>query len=133
MLHLVGSWFGDENDQQALAVLDLARQNLLYDSNLPAPDRFTLACAYAEALGQAPIRLAQGRYEEMFQQLTGLYEVRQTNSHFALAPLVLVDTVVLAVVNEDFTLGPAARRWLEDDEFAVRQHMQRDLIELARK
>jgi len=37
-----------------------------------------------------------------------------------------VDSVARAAVSDDFTLGPAARRWLDDDEFRVRVRMRRD-------
>ena len=67
--------------------------------------------------------------EELFRDLLGLYDTCQTNTHFALSPLALVDEVVRAAVSDDFTLGPAARRWLEEDEFHVRARMRRDVAD----
>ena len=43
------------------------------------------------------------------------------------AKLDVVESVVLAVVSDDFTLGTQARRWLDDDEFLVRRRIHRDL------
>jgi hypothetical protein len=74
--------------------------------------------------------MARGRIEELLRDLAGLYDVRQTNSHFALSPLVLIDAMVRAAVNEDFSLAPAARRWLDEDELRVRQRMKHDLAKL---
>jgi FtsH ternary system domain X7 len=126
LLHVLGGHYDDRNDEQAALVLDAARQVLLY-SDVPENEKGPLASAYVAALGQAPIRVAQGRIEEMFRDLTGPYDIRETNSHFALGPLRLIDAVVRAVVADDFVLGPTVRRWLDDDEFQVRQRMQADL------
>lgn len=32
-----------------------------------------------------------------------------------------------AVVTDEFNLGPAVRRWLDDDEFVTRRRIARDL------
>lgn len=130
MLHLSGGWSGPRDDEQAALLLDAARQCLLY-TDIPSSDKGPLARAYAAALGQAPIRVAQGRVEEMFRDLTGLHDLRQTNTHFALTPLRLIDAVVRALVADEFVLGPGIRRWLADDEFLVRRRMQQDLHALA--
>jgi hypothetical protein len=46
-----------------------------------------------------------------------------------LVRLRVVEAAVLAIVNDDFALGPAVRRWLDDDEFRVRRRIHRDLLE----
>jgi hypothetical protein len=33
---------------------------------------------------------------------------------------------VRAVVTDDFALGPAVRRWLDDDEYRVRRRIHQD-------
>jgi len=131
LLNMVGGWFGDADDEHALAVLDLARKELPHSAESPVGERTALACAYVRALGQAPVRLAQARFEELFGGLEGLYDDRRTNSHFAIAPLMIVDTMVLAVVNEDFALGPIVRRWLDDDELSVRQRLRKEVRQLS--
>src|SRR5262249_22674237 len=95
-------------------------------ADLPAAQRLALAQAYVAALSHAHPRVAQGRVEELFRDLPDLYDIRQTNTHFALSPLALVDAVVRAAVSDEFTLGPVARRWLEEDEFRVRGRVRRD-------
>jgi hypothetical protein len=44
-----------------------------------------------------------------------------------LHPLRLIDTVVRAVVTDEFTLGPAVRSWLDEDEFLIRQRIHHDM------
>lgn len=127
MLNLIGDRHATVNDEIATAVLDLARKQLLYGGDMRTEDCTSLACAYVAALGRAPIRVAQGRIEELLRDLNRLHDSAQTNAHYALAPLRVVDTLVRAVVNEDFSLSPSIRRWLSHDDYAVRRRMQHDL------
>ena len=91
-------------------------------------ERTDLAIAYAEALGFTPARIAHGRLEEIFQRPHFEVEVKgSTNRYFTLKPLQLIDTVVRSVVTDEFTLGPAVRGWLDDDEFLIRGRIHRDL------
>jgi hypothetical protein len=126
LLALAGGWFYVGRDGPAGDVLDVARQQLFAHTLRPA-EQTDLACAYAQALGQAPVRLALGRVEELFGRLTGVADSQITNTHFSLARLRLVEAAVLAVVTDDFALGPAARRWLDDDEYRVRRRIHRDV------
>lgn len=128
LLHLAGGWFYLGRTSQAEAIVDRARQ-LLYatDSELLPIERTTLARTYAACLGHAPVRYAIGRLEELYARLDRLHLTGSTNNHYTLAVLDLVDTIVLSVVREDFSLGPSVRRWLDDDEYQVRRRMQQDL------
>jgi hypothetical protein len=40
--------------------------------------------------------------------------------------LTIIEAIVLAIVHEDFGMGPGARRWMDDDEFLVRRRIHRD-------
>ena len=134
LLTLAGGWFYVGRDAPAVAALDEARHLLFSNELTPTPQlspqqsgqQTELACAYATALGQAPVRLALGRVEELFQRLHGVSDTLITNSHYSLARLRLVEAAVLAVVNDDFALGPTVRRWLDDDEYRVRRRIHRD-------
>jgi hypothetical protein len=129
LLTLAGGWFYVGRDAAATDVLDEARR-LLYSPALTIePHRrqqTDLACAYAFALGQAPVRLALTGVEELFARLPPLTDNLVTNTHFSLAKLRLVEAAVRAVVTDDFALGPAVRRWLDDDEYRVRRRIHRD-------
>ena len=50
-----------------------------------------------------------------------------TSRFYSRFHLNLVEEVVLAVVNDDFALGPAGRRWLDEDEYLVRRRIHADL------
>ena len=67
------------------------------------------------------------RVEELFQRLQGVSDTQSTNTHYSLSRLRLVEAAVRAVVNDDFALGPAVRRWLDDDEYVVRRRIHRDV------
>jgi len=86
---------------------------------------------YAGALSQAPVELAQKRFEELFEKLEGILDTFTTNSHYSQCQLQVVESVVLAVVSDDFTVGPGVRRWLDDDEYLVRRRVHRDVRQLV--
>jgi len=116
---------GDENAGNR--VLDAARDRLFVAGVPDARERTAVALAYAVALGHAPPRVALGRLEELFLRLETLAVPGAANRYYSLLPLELIDTVVLAVVSEDFVLGPGVRGWLDDDEYLIRRRIGRDL------
>ncbi len=117
-------YFG--RDSQAEPILQAAR-GVLLAGDQPPRDQTQLAVAYATAVGQAPVEVAQKRLEEVFRQLKGIKDTYTTSSHFSVSQLDVVEAVVRAVVSDDFTMGTQARRWLDDDEFLVRRRIHRDL------
>lgn len=125
-LHITGGWFYVGRDLEATSALDDARLVLL-SRRLGSRDQSNLASAYVAALGHAPVRIALGRIQEVFEQVENVADQHTTNSHFSLSRLRVVEAAVLAVVNDDFALGPTVRRWLDDDEFRVRQRIHRDM------
>jgi hypothetical protein len=127
LLALTGGWFYVGRDDQAEAVLEEARQILLGNEVQDSTEQTNLAVAYVDALGQAPVSLALPRVEEVFHQLHGVKDSLLTKTHYSLAQLRLIEAAVLAVVNDDFTLAPAARRWLDDDEYLVRRRIHTDV------
>jgi cellulose synthase operon protein C len=126
LLHAAAGWYATGRDEPAHAVLDEARRDLFAAETTPA-NRTALAFAYAATLGQAPVRVALGRLEEMFQRLAGIQVGGTTNAYYSLKPLLLVETAVRAVVSDEFALGPQVRAWLDADELAVRRRIRDDL------
>ena len=125
-------WFTAGYDDAGNRTLNEARERLYLTGDADLRNRTELAIAYAEALGFAPPRIAHGRLEEIFQRL-GRVEVKSsTNRYFTLKPLQLIDTIVRSVVTDEFTLGPAVRGWLDDDEFLIRGRIHRDLAQVLR-
>jgi hypothetical protein len=132
LLQVAAGWYFFGRDSQAEPILQAAR-GVLLAGDLPARDQTQLACAYAGAVGQAPVEVAQKRLEEIFRQLKGIKDTYTTSTHFSVSQLDVVESVVLAVVSDDFTMGTQARRWLDDDEFLVRRRIHRDLRNVMEK
>jgi len=142
LLHVAGGWYYFGEEAQAARGLEAARAALLTPSapeeTRPlAPggqeliDRIKLARAYAAALSQAPVEMAQERFEELFDKLAGIRDPWTTSHHYLLSQLLIVEAVVLGVVSDDFTLGPGVRRWLDDDEYLVRRRIHRDVRQVV--
>ena len=72
---------------------------------------------------------ALGRIDELFTsgRMVRLQNTFTTQLYFSRFHLNIVEAVVLALANEDIALGPAARRWLDDDEYLVRRRIHRDV------
>lgn len=131
LLNIAGGWLTFGLTDQATPILDEARNELLSAPGAkPMPqDHTRLAKAYIAAVGQGPAESGLQRIGELFRKIDGN---KITNS-FTTAPfysrlhLNVVEEVVLAVVSDDFALGSAGRRWLEDDEFLVRRRIHADM------
>jgi hypothetical protein len=133
-LGLAIGWFTAGNEDAGTRILNDARESVFLNENLSERDRTELAIAYAEALGFTPARIAHGRLEEIFQRPLFVVEKRSsTNRYFTLKPLQLIDNIVRSVVTDEFTLGPAVRGWLEDDEFLIRSRIHRDMAATLRE
>jgi hypothetical protein len=126
MLHVAAGRFYFGRNEQAEAVLNVARATL-FQNVLDAARQTELACTYAATLGYAPVEQAQTRVDELFHKLEGIRDTFTTSSHYSRFQLALVENVVLALVSEEFTLSTAVRRWLDDEEFLIRQRIHRDL------
>ena len=132
LLQVAAGWYFFGRDNQAEPILQAAR-GVLLANDLPTREQKLLACAYAGAIGQAPVEVAQKRLEEIFRHLEGIKDTYTTSTHFSVSRLNVVESVVLAVVSDDFTMGTQARRWLDDDEFLVRRRIHRDMRQVMEK
>jgi hypothetical protein len=130
LLHLAGGWLTYGLSEQAAPTLALARAELTGQGFALAPKDFTpLAQAYVAALGQGPAEAGVARVAELFQKMD---PARVANSFtsakfYSRFHLNLVEQVVLALVNDDFALGPAGRRWLDEDEYLLRRRVHADI------
>lgn len=127
---LAVGWFAAGDEEAGNRILDAARKTLYLAEPANIQQRTALALAYAEALGFAPASIALGRLEEIFQRLDRVTFQSSSNCYYTLPPLRLIDTVVRAVVTDDFALGPAVRAWLDEDEFLIRRRIHRDMAAL---
>jgi hypothetical protein len=132
LLHIAAGWLGDDRADRARPILDRARAVLLSVGELAASDLplyVSVIAGYIAALARAPLSEALDRTEELFtsgklQRLSNAYTTSHYYSRFHLS---ITETVALSLANEEFAIGPAARRWLDDDEYLVRRRIHRDV------
>jgi cellulose synthase operon protein C len=128
LLHIAGGWLYFGRVEDALPVLDAA-QELLFSGPLVFHEKNPLSWTYAATLGQAPVEVSLPKFMELFPRIGRIWEVQETRHCFSQSQLNLIETVVLAMVSDDFVLGQNARRWLDEDEFLVRRRIHRDVRE----
>lgn len=129
LLPIAAGWYDFGRDSLAEPIFQAAR-TVLYRKELVPTEHLSLACAYAKALGAAPITLVQERVEELFERLEGIPNTSSYGNYYSPAQLKFVEAVMLAVVSDDFTQGAQARRWLDEDEYLVRQRIHGDVRNL---
>jgi hypothetical protein len=131
LLNLAGGWLTFGLHDQAAPILDDARAELLGQSAAPLPpkDYTELAKAYVSALGQGPAEPGLARVGELFRRMEPgrITNTWTTSKFYSRFHLNLVEATVQAVVSDDFALGPAGRRWLDEDEYLVRRRIHRDM------
>jgi hypothetical protein len=133
LLQVAGAWYYFGRDHLAEPVVQAVRTFLFGGQLTQATQRRDLACAFARTVGQAPPARALARLEEIFTHLKNYRDTFTTSSHFSVVQMDLIESVVLAVVSDDFTQGAQARRWLDEDEYLVRQRIHNDVRNLMAK
>jgi len=127
LLQVAASWYYFGRDDQADTILQTVRE-VVFKADFAQPrQRRDLVCAYTRTVGQAPPEVAKNRLEEIFSRLKGYRDTFTTSSHFSVIQLDVIESVVLAVVSEDFTQGAQARRWLDEEEYLVRRRIHKDV------
>lgn len=126
-LPLAIGWFALGENERGMRHLNDARRMLFETGQTSEKERGNLALAYVQALAHAPAALALGRLEELFQRLDRIAVGGAASRYYALKPLEIIDAAVAAVVTDEFALDPAAKVWLTDDEYRIRQKIVRDL------
>jgi hypothetical protein len=131
LLNLAAGWLTFGLNEQAAQILDEARTELLGPTGLKLqPKDYTeLAQGYVAALGQGPSESGLPRITELFRKMgqEKITNTWTTAPYYSRLHLNLVETVILAVVSDEFALGPAGRRWLDDDEYLVRKRIHADM------
>lgn len=94
---------------------------------VPVPERLVLSRALSAALARAEPAAAVAGVQRLADQLPGITDSYNTNSHFCLSIVELAESLVLGLAHEDLSMGDTARRWLDDDEHLVRRRIHEDL------
>src|SRR5205814_4021759 len=128
LLHVAAGWLSTDQPDRARPILDAARALILpvkAKPDRPAALLVSLVCTYIGALARAPLDEALNRVEEIFAsgRMDRLPNTFTTSAYFSRFHLNIVEAVVFALANEEFAMGPAARRWLDDDEYLVRRRI----------
>lgn len=131
LLHLAGGWLTFGLVAQADPILDDARAELLTagPSKLQMADFVKVLQAYVSAVGQGPPETGLARLVELFRQMRpGLVLNGYTSApYYSRLHLNVAEEVVLALTSDDFALGAAGHRWLEEDEYLIRRRIHRDV------
>jgi hypothetical protein len=131
LLNLAAGWLTFGLNEHAAPILDEARTELLSPTGLKLqPKDYTeLAQGYVAALGQGPSETGLPRITNLFHKMDQgkITNTWTTAPYYSRLHLNLVETVILAVVSDEFALGPAGRRWLDDDEYLVRKRIHADM------
>lgn len=113
---------------------DLERARPVFDEalgalagELPMPERLVLTRATARSLAATPIAYAVAGLEALEKKLAVVTDSFNTNTHVCLSVVDFMEALVLGYASDDLAIGPAARRWLDDDEYLVRRRIHRDL------
>jgi hypothetical protein len=135
LLHLAAGWLYFDRPEQARPILDAAHAWIVRadkkpnDPTRPIQQYVSLVCTYISAAGQAPLEEALGRIGSLLERgrMDKLPNTLTSNYYYSLLHLRIVEAVVLTLATDDFALGPAARHWLDDDEYLVRRRIHRDV------
>lgn len=129
MLNLAAGWMTFGLVDQAIPILETARQEIVSGSPISVQKYTNLCRAYVSALGQGPADFGMAKIEEFF---TLIDPSRITNT-FTSAPfysrlhLNLIEDVVQSLVSDEFAQGQAGQRWLDEDEHLVRRRIHQDM------
>jgi hypothetical protein len=134
LLHLAGGWLMLGQAKRANEILDAARAEILARKMLPN-DLTALAQAYIAAVGHGPSEAGIERIKEFFEKVpASTFPNNWTGAKtYSRMHLKLIEEVIHAVTSDEFGLGPAGRRCLDEDEYLVRNRIHADLKHLRDK
>jgi len=130
-LNLAGGWLTFGYAERAKPILDEAQHELLHPSatKFDAKDYAPLARAFVLTVGHGTADSGLARILELYRKM----DPKKLNNTFTTAPyysrfhLNLVEDTIRAVVSDDFALGAAGRKWLDEDEYLVRRRIHADM------
>jgi hypothetical protein len=133
LTHLAQFWHYFGWREQATPILDEVRLFLLDNADRNLKDRpivkyASLASAYVTAIGQVTdLDFVVGRFSELLRRMDAIPNAQTTAGYYSGMHLSIVESIVLALVSDDFILGETARRFLDDDEYLVRRRVHGDM------
>jgi cellulose synthase operon protein C len=128
LTHIAGSWYYLGQNEDAHTILEEVRRELFEQPGGHPRERAELAIAYLGALSLAPLKMTLGRIEELLMRLKNVEVSSTTDAHFNLVLIRIVEKLILALVHDEFRPGPKLQRWLDEDEFNLRQRIHREVL-----
>lgn len=134
-LSVAGGWFFFGQETEARRITDRVAAQLAAPT-LSHQERRTLACAYLAAVGLAPMQTALTLVTSLFSVAEGesrgsslprICDNMTTNSHFSLSQLHVIESAVLALVNDEMAVTTENRHWLDEDEYLIRRRVHADM------
>ncbi|HEY2784880.1 MAG TPA: hypothetical protein VGJ05_07890 [Fimbriiglobus sp.] len=137
LLRVAGGWLTFGLTDRAEPIIELARAELLSRRMAKTTTDISsvvLARSYVSALGQSPAPFGLPRLQEILRDMP---PDRILNSYTS-APIYsrthfsVIEDVVLALTGDDFAIGPTGKKWLDEDEYLVRQRVHADVRRLLK-
>ena len=132
MAGLAGGWLSFGSVASAVPLLDEIRTHVLAKSASAGAQlvEFTaLVAEYMTAVCCGPTEMALERTAEIFRQIEPgrITNTQTTSKSYSRLHLKVIEAAVLALASDEFAVGAAGRRWLEDDEYLVRKRVHADM------
>jgi hypothetical protein len=100
----------------------------------PAKDRpniihyVQMTCGYIRSISQMEdVESVVARIHQLLDEMDSIPNTTTAKPYFSPFHLDIVESIVLALVSDDFILGETARRFLDDDEYLIRRRIHGDL------
>ncbi len=105
---------------------------VLRRQDLPLPERLSLCRALARTFAAFPAETALAGLKRLErEELPKMTDSFNTNSHFCLAVIHFLESLISAHASDDLALGPKVQLWLDEEEYLVRRRIHRDMRALC--
>ena len=133
LLRIAAGWYFFGQKEAARDITGEVLRRLRGEAKLDPPTAHLL-CGYLDAVGHAPVEEAISQVLEVFAmnrgtvpKMANVSTSLTTDTHFSILHLEVVETAVMSLVSDGVSLTAETRRWLDEDEFLVRDRIHREM------
>lgn len=131
LVAIAGGWLALGTPAEAIPLLNEARAEILNPCAQSGALVIEFAALVADYMSVVGGWAAEGveRIEEVFRRIdpNRVTNTQSTAKSYSRLHLRVIEALVLAVASDEFALGAAGRRWMEDDEYLVRKRIHADM------
>lgn len=134
LLPIAAGWLHFEQADRAEPIFVAARDLIRHRAASPAervppPQYAQIVVGLIAASGFLPPKVAQGKIAGLFEgdQIERLPNTFTTAPFYSRFHLAIAEAVVMTLSGDEFALGPAARRWLDEEEYLIRRRVHADV------